>query len=102
MLITLLKLKEILQAVKTNLQKTNPDYDFVIKRLYSYYDMKLVSFGIDRGYKSDNTMSSIYTAIHTAATNIILNRNCANSKYRSKHASDIPIYIHRWIQHMLH
>ena len=30
------------------LTKTNPDYDIVIKRLHLYYDMKLVTFGIDR------------------------------------------------------
>ena len=28
-------------------RKTNPDYDLVIKRLQVYYDMKLVTFGID-------------------------------------------------------
>ena len=28
--------------------KTNPDYDIVIKRLHLYYDMKLVTFRIDR------------------------------------------------------
>ena len=26
----------------------NPDYDIVIKRLHLYYDMKLVTFSIDR------------------------------------------------------
>ena len=30
------------------LTKTNPDYDTVIKRLHLYYDMKLVTFRIDR------------------------------------------------------
>ena len=43
-----LKLWEILGEVKKAIQKTNPDYDIVIKRLYLYYDMKLVTFGIDR------------------------------------------------------
>ena len=43
-----IKLKEILDAVKATIQKTNPDYDLVIKRLHPYYDMKLVTFGIDR------------------------------------------------------
>ena len=47
-LITPLRLKEILTTVKQNLIKTNPDYDIVIKRLHLYYDMKLVTFGIDR------------------------------------------------------
>ena len=28
--------------------KTNPDYDIVIKRLHLYYNIKLVTFGIDR------------------------------------------------------
>ena len=30
------------------LTKTNPDYDIVIKRLHLHYDMKLVTFSIDR------------------------------------------------------
>ena len=30
------------------LTKTNPDYDIVIKRLHLYYNMKLVTFRIDR------------------------------------------------------
>ena len=34
--------------VRNTVKKTNPDYDLVIKRLYLYYDMKLVTFGIDR------------------------------------------------------
>ena len=32
-LITPMKLKEILEAVKTTTQKTKPDYDLVIKKL---------------------------------------------------------------------
>ena len=47
-LITPLKLKEILASVKEALIKTNPDYDMVIKGLHLYYDMKLLTFGIDR------------------------------------------------------
>ena len=42
-----LKLNTILQEVKETLQGTNRDYDLVVKRLYLYYDMKLVTFGID-------------------------------------------------------
>ena len=41
------KLNIILQEVKEALQITNRDYDLVIKGLYLYYDMKLVTFGID-------------------------------------------------------
>ena len=47
-LVTPMKLKEILDAVKTTIRKTNPDFDIVTKRLHLYYDMKLVIFGIDR------------------------------------------------------
>ena len=47
-LITPLKLKEILNAVSNTVRKTNLDYDLVIKRLYLYYDIKLVTFGIDK------------------------------------------------------
>ena len=46
-LVTSLKLKEILKAVRITIRETNPDYYLVIKRLHLYYDMKLVTFGID-------------------------------------------------------
>ena len=46
-LVTPLKLKEILKAVRNTVRETNPDYDMVIKRLHLYYDMKLVTFDID-------------------------------------------------------
>ena len=46
-LITPLNIKEILNAVRNTVRKANPDYDLVIKRLHLYYDMKLVTFGID-------------------------------------------------------
>ena len=41
------KLQEILRKVKKAIQITDPDYDIVIKGLYPYYVMKLVTFGID-------------------------------------------------------
>ena len=47
-LVTPLKLQEILALVKETLTKTNPDYDIVIKRLHLYYNMKLLTFGIDK------------------------------------------------------
>ena len=46
--ITPLKLQEILNSIKEMLTKTNPDYDIVIKIIHLYYDMKLVTFRIDR------------------------------------------------------
>ena len=33
--------------VKETVQKENKDYGILIKRLYLYYDMTLVTFGID-------------------------------------------------------
>ena len=41
------KLETILQQVKMALAKSNKNYDLVLNRLYLYYDMKLVTFGID-------------------------------------------------------
>ena len=46
-LVTPLKLQEILALIKETLAEMNPDYDIVIKRLHLYYDMKLLTFGID-------------------------------------------------------
>ena len=47
-LITPKKLQEILSKVKNSLLTTNPDYTLVLDRLHQYYDMQLVTFGIDR------------------------------------------------------
>ena len=47
-LVTPSRLREILNNVKTAIQKTNPDYNLVIDRLHLYYDMQLVTFGIDK------------------------------------------------------
>ena len=41
------KLNVILKTVREAVQIKNRDYDLGIKRLYIYYDMKLVTFGID-------------------------------------------------------
>ena len=42
------KLDLILLQVKAVLTKTNEDDDLVFSRLYLYYDMKIVTFGIDK------------------------------------------------------
>ena len=42
------KLAKILHEVKQVLLKTNKNYGLVIKGMYKYYDMKLVTFGIDQ------------------------------------------------------
>ena len=41
------KLEAILQQVQLAITKSNQDYEIVLNRLYMYYDMKLVMFGID-------------------------------------------------------
>ena len=47
-LITPSKLQGILAEVKKSLQHTNPDYALVLERLHLYYNMHLVTFGINR------------------------------------------------------
>ena len=42
-----MKLQEILTEVKRSLHITNPDYTLVLERLHLYYDMQLVTFGVD-------------------------------------------------------
>ena len=46
-LITSSKLEAILKQVQMAIAKTNQDYELVLNRLYLYYAMKLVMFGID-------------------------------------------------------
>ena len=41
------KLEKILSEVRIAITKSNKDYDLVLTGLYLYYDMKLVTFGID-------------------------------------------------------
>ena len=45
--ITPSKQQEILAEVMKSLQQTNPDYALVLDRLHLYYNMQLVTFGID-------------------------------------------------------
>ena len=47
-LLTPSKLQGILADVKKSLQHINPDYTLVLERLHLYYDMQLVTFGIDK------------------------------------------------------
>ena len=42
------KLVKIIHEIKQVLSKTNKNYRLVIKGMYKYYDMKLVTFGIDQ------------------------------------------------------
>ena len=42
------KLETILGEVRKAIAKSKKDYELVLTRLYLYYDMKLVTFGIDK------------------------------------------------------
>ena len=42
------ELQEILTEVKNSLHISNPDYSLVLDRLHLYYDMQLITFGIDK------------------------------------------------------
>ena len=46
-LITPKKLQDILTEIKRSLHTTNPDYTLVLDRLQLYYDMQIVTFGIN-------------------------------------------------------
>ena len=47
-LVTPSKLRDILNEIKTAICTTKPDYDLVIDRLHLYYNMRLVTFGINK------------------------------------------------------
>ena len=81
-LITPSKLKEILSKVKIAIRETNPDYDLVIDRLHLYYDMKLVSFGLDKEKDLKIQFPVFISNVYTATSNIISNRNCTSSNHR--------------------
>ena len=58
------KLNIILQKVREAVQINNRDYDLVIKRLYLYYSMKLVTFGIDE-QRSLIVQFLVFVHLHT-------------------------------------
>ena len=60
------KLEAILQQVKTALAKTNDNYNFVLNRLYLYYDIKLATFGIDQD-KNLIVQCPVFVAPYTQA-----------------------------------
>ena len=73
--VTPIKLQEILDSVEETPIKTNPDYDVVIKRLHLYYDMKLVTFGIDKKRNLIIQFPIFVQPYTQTAINFISNRN---------------------------
>ena len=62
----------MLAEVKKSLQHTNLDYTLVLDRLHLYYDMHLVTFGVD---KDMNLVPSIHTTIQPETFNPVPIRN---------------------------
>ena len=77
------KLQLILSQVKSALAKTNKDYDLVLSRLYLYYDMKSVTFGIDQD-KNLIIQFPVFFKSYTNKINFISNRNSAHANPRCK------------------
>ena len=76
------KLNIILEKVREAVQIKNRDYDLVIKRLYLYYDMKLLTFGIA---DQRNLIIQIPVFVHPhnpVTSDIISNGNSSSSNCR--------------------
>ena len=65
------------------IHKTNPYCNIVIKRLHLYYDMKLVTFGIDRDL-SLIIQFPVLIQPYAAAADTVSERNSTSSHCRSK------------------
>ena len=65
------KLQEILTEVKKSLHITNLDYDLVLDRLHLYYDMQLVTLGIDKDMNIIIQFCSVYSTIHPETFNSV-------------------------------
>ena len=91
-LITPLKLHEIIDSVKETLIKTSPDYGVVIKRLYLYYDMKLVTFGIDKERNLIIPCSNFHAALYTT-TNTMPTRDSPSAHCRQNAKADTQLQI---------
>ena len=78
------KLNIILEKVKQTVQIKNKDYDLVIKRLYLYYDIKLVTFGIDDQREFDNSIPILCSSTRTTAFHIIPTGDSASSNCRQE------------------
>ena len=65
------KLEAILQQVQLAITKSNQNYEIVLNRLYLYYDMKLVMFGIDYQKNPNYSVPSVCPTIHTNKINFV-------------------------------
>ena len=83
------KLREILSDVKTAIWKTNPDFDLVIGRLHLYYNMQLVTFGIDKD-KNFIIQFPVFIQPYTQQPlNTVSYRNSTSSNLRPEYTGTI-------------
>ena len=67
------KLEKTLNEVRIAIAKSNKDYDLVLTRLYLYYDMKLVTFGIDNKGEFDSSIPCIHSTLHSEKIDYVPN-----------------------------
>ena len=67
------KLEKILNEVRKVIPKSNKDYDLVLTRLYLYYDMKLVTYGIDNKINLIVQFPVFVTALYPEKTDHVSN-----------------------------
>ena len=87
------KLQDILAEGKRSLHQTNPDYTLVFDRLHMYYDMPLVTFGVDRNMNLVIPVPNIYTTLHSGTVASISDRDCSDTNTGYKH-TEANSYTH--------
>ena len=79
------KLQDILAEVKRSLHQTNPDYTLVFDRLYMYYDMPLVTFGVDRNMDLVIQFPIFIQPYISGTVASISDRDCSSTNTGYKH-----------------
>ena len=77
------ELQEILTQVKNSLLISNPDYSLVLDRLHLYYDMQLITFGIDKDMNLV-IQFSVYPTIQPETFSFISTGNSSSSHSRQE------------------
>ena len=81
----------ILQKEREAIQINNRDYDLVIKRLYLYYNMKLVTFGIDE-QRNLIIQFTVFVHLHTQQHLILYQMETV----------PVPIIDEKWTSAVMH
>ena len=85
------KLQYILAEVKRSLQQTNPDYAFIFERLHLYYNMPLVTFGVDRNMNLVIQFPVFIQPIHSEIIGSLPVRDCSSPDIGHQYGSQ---FIH--------